>query len=144
MSCGAGHRYGSDLALLWLWRRLAAVASIGPLAWETPYATNVALKSKKKKKKRREKDIQEFSKYTTHRLYLREKVIRTLNNEWMNPKKKVKGSLKEEKKWGVIFAIRIIEFKGMMTDWWIMSNITMKLEFLELKAQAARERRIVV
>ena len=46
-----------DLALLWLWCRLAAVALIGPLAWEPPHAMGVALndkktKSKKKKKKR--------------------------------------------------------------------------------------------
>ena len=28
VSCGVGSRGGSDLALLWLWRRLAAAASI--------------------------------------------------------------------------------------------------------------------
>ena len=32
MSCGVGRRQGSDLALLWLWHRLAAVALIRPLA----------------------------------------------------------------------------------------------------------------
>ena len=32
MSCGAGHRHSSDLALLWQWRMLAAVALIRPLA----------------------------------------------------------------------------------------------------------------
>ena len=26
VSCGVGHRHGSDLALLWLWHRLAAVS----------------------------------------------------------------------------------------------------------------------
>jgi len=30
MSYGAGHRRGSDLALLWLWRRLAAVLRLDP------------------------------------------------------------------------------------------------------------------
>ena len=35
-----------DLALLWLWCRLAAVALIRPLTWEPPYATAAALKSK--------------------------------------------------------------------------------------------------
>ena len=39
--------------MLWQWYRLAAVAPIGPLAWEPPYAKGVALKSKKKKKKKR-------------------------------------------------------------------------------------------
>ena len=52
MSCGVGRRCGSDLAWLWLWRRPAAVALIGPLAWEPPYATGATLKKKKKKKKR--------------------------------------------------------------------------------------------
>ena len=46
MSCGVGHRHGSDLMLLWLWCRLAAIALIRPLAWESPYAASVALKSK--------------------------------------------------------------------------------------------------
>ena len=50
MSCGAGCRCGSDLALLWLWCRLAAVALIPPLAWGLPYAEGVALKKRKKKK----------------------------------------------------------------------------------------------
>ena len=44
MSCGVGHRCSSDLALLWLWRRLAAEALIRPLAWEPPYAESVSLK----------------------------------------------------------------------------------------------------
>ena len=39
-----------DPVLLWLWCRPAAVALIGPLAWEPPYAVGVALKRKKKKK----------------------------------------------------------------------------------------------
>jgi len=51
MTCGIGCRQGSDLALLWLWQRLAAVAPIRPLAWEPPYAVYVALRKKKQKKK---------------------------------------------------------------------------------------------
>ena len=50
MSYGVGHRLGSDPVLLWLWHRLAAAAPIQLLAWELPFATGVALKSKKKKK----------------------------------------------------------------------------------------------
>ena len=50
MSCGAGHRHGSDLALLSLWRRLGAVAPIRPLAWEPPYVVGAALKGQKDKK----------------------------------------------------------------------------------------------
>ena len=51
MSCGVGHRCGSDLALLWLWCRPAAAAPIQPLAWELPYAVGVDLKSKQTNKK---------------------------------------------------------------------------------------------
>ena len=53
MSYGIGHRRSSDPVLLWLWRRLAAVTPIRPLAWESPYAVGVALKSKKKEKERK-------------------------------------------------------------------------------------------
>ena len=49
MSCGVDHRYSSDPARLWLWCRPAAVAPIGPPAWEPPYASGAALKKKKKK-----------------------------------------------------------------------------------------------
>ena len=38
VSCGVGCRHTSDLALLWLWFRPAAVALIRPLAWDPPYA----------------------------------------------------------------------------------------------------------
>ena len=44
VSCAVGRRCGLDLALLWLWRRPAAIAPTGPLAWESPYAKGVALK----------------------------------------------------------------------------------------------------
>ena len=50
MSCGIGHRRGSDPALLWLWSRPAAVAAIQSLAWEPPYAMGAALKRKTNKK----------------------------------------------------------------------------------------------
>ena len=49
MSYSVGHRHGSALMLLWLWRRLAAKAPIQPLAWEPPYAVGAALKSQKEK-----------------------------------------------------------------------------------------------
>ena len=44
MSCGVSWRCGSDLPLLWLWRRLAAIAPIRPLVWEPPYAADAAPK----------------------------------------------------------------------------------------------------
>ena len=49
ISCSAGHTRGSDPMLLWLWLRPVATAPIWPLAWEHPYAANVALKRWKKK-----------------------------------------------------------------------------------------------
>ena len=52
MSCCVGRRHVSDLALLWLWRRLAAIALICPPAWKPPYAMGAALKQPKKKKKK--------------------------------------------------------------------------------------------
>ena len=47
MSYGVGHSYDSDLALLWLWRRPAAIVPIRPLAWESPQAVRAVLKIKK-------------------------------------------------------------------------------------------------
>ena len=57
MSCGVGCRCGLDLALLWLWCRLAAAAPIRTLAWEPPYVMGAAL-IRQKKKKRERKDMQ--------------------------------------------------------------------------------------
>ena len=49
MSCYVGLGCGSDLALLWLWHRLAVTDLIQPLAWEPPYAVGAALKRQEKK-----------------------------------------------------------------------------------------------
>ena len=57
MSCGVGHRWGSDLVLLWLWCRQAATVPVPPIAWELPYAVGAALKKTKKKKREREREI---------------------------------------------------------------------------------------
>ena len=65
MSCGGiGLRHGLDLALLWLWCRLAATAPIRPLAWEPPYDTCAALKS-------------QINKIKWHKLYTRPKTTET-------------------------------------------------------------------
>ena len=48
MTYDVGHRQGSDLALLWLWHKLAAVAPIRPLVWEPPYSMGAALRRPKK------------------------------------------------------------------------------------------------
>ena len=60
MSCDVGHRGGSDLALLWLWHRLAATALIGPLAWEPSNAAGVALKNKTKPKQNKTQGVNFF------------------------------------------------------------------------------------
>ena len=54
MSRGAGRRHGLDLALLWLWHRLAATALIRPLAEETPYAAGAAQEIAKNKQTKKE------------------------------------------------------------------------------------------
>ena len=38
--------------MLWLWHRLGAIAPIGPLVWEPPYAMGVAIKETKRPQKR--------------------------------------------------------------------------------------------
>ena len=58
MSCDVGCRRSLDPGLLWPWRRPAATAPIGPLAWEPLYAEGAAqemAKRKKDKKKKRKK-----------------------------------------------------------------------------------------
>ena len=42
-----------DLALLWLWHRLAGTDPILPLAWEPPYVVGAALKKEKKNQKQK-------------------------------------------------------------------------------------------
>jgi len=46
-----------DLVLGWLWCRPAPVAPMGPLAWESPYATGAALKSQKTKDKKKKIEL---------------------------------------------------------------------------------------
>ena len=48
MGCSVGRRFGLDVALLWP----AAAASIRPLTWELPYASDVALKQTNKQTKK--------------------------------------------------------------------------------------------
>ena len=68
MSCGVGRRHSSDLAWLWLWRRPGATAPIGPLAWELPYAADMALKKKKKKKKPQKRVLYTYYCFLKHML----------------------------------------------------------------------------
>ena len=70
VSCALDCRCGSDPTLLWLWRRLAAVALIQPLAWELPYAADTAVKRKEKKKKRPQSFFTELFLYCVHSSFL--------------------------------------------------------------------------
>ena len=45
----------NDPALVWLWRRLAAIAPIRPLAWEDPYAAGAAQEMAKRQKNKKGK-----------------------------------------------------------------------------------------
>ena len=64
MSCGVGHRCSLGLVLLWLWRRLAAVALVGSLAWEPLYAACAVLKRQKTPKKKIVEKLDNLEKHT--------------------------------------------------------------------------------
>ena len=57
MSYCVGHRRGLHLALLWLWFRQVAIAPIGPLAWESPYAMGAALEETERQKKKKKRIV---------------------------------------------------------------------------------------
>ena len=61
MSCGVGHRRGSDLVLLWLWCRPVATAPIQLTSLETSICHECSPKKtkrpKKKKKKKEKKTV---------------------------------------------------------------------------------------
>ena len=59
VSCGVGHRHGSDPALLWLWHRPVSTAPIRFLAREPPYATRAALEKAKIQKQKTKKKKQQ-------------------------------------------------------------------------------------
>ena len=52
--------FGSDPALLWLWRRPVATALIRPLAWEPPHAAGTALEKTKNKVLLLEKEAEDL------------------------------------------------------------------------------------
>ena len=70
MSCGVGCRLGSDPSLLWLWHRPVVTALIRPLAWEPPYAAEVALEMAKRQKKKKKKTTIDFIKHITFDLLI--------------------------------------------------------------------------
>ena len=72
-------QWAKDPALLWLWCRSPAAALIQPLAWELPYATGAAIKSKKKQKqkqKQKQNKKQSWSHFTCTKLITQMYVVR--------------------------------------------------------------------
>ena len=82
MSYGVGHTCGLDLALLWLWRRMATVALIRSLAWELPYATGTVRKKRVKNKplKKKKKTLEWWCQRTQKSFNSIIKVYREFNS----------------------------------------------------------------
>ena len=86
MSCGVGRRLRSDpTLLLWLWRRPVALAPIGPLVWEPPYAVEAALEKAKRQKTKKDRQILMISlisgiSYTAEMYLSAEKKLMDLEN----------------------------------------------------------------
>ena len=91
MSCGVGRRCGWDLGWLWLWRRLAAVAPIRPLAWKLPHAMGMALK-KDKNTKSQSSELLELGWWRA----VRSHVNSLLGYVWKGSRSIPMGHLKEE------------------------------------------------
>ena len=95
MSCGVGHRHGSDLVLLWLWCRLEAVVSIRPLAWEPPYAMGVALKKTKRPKKKKKKRKKKKNAKDDHSENIKRGNMKKMQTELKNTITKLRHTLEE-------------------------------------------------
>ena len=59
-----------DLALLWLWCRLAAIALIPSLDWELPYAIGLVLKKKGKSERDNIKSANPESDIATGKIFI--------------------------------------------------------------------------
>ena len=68
MSCGVGHRWGSDFTLLWLCYRQVATLQFD-LDWEPPYAAGVALeKTERQKTKQNKQNKKQKNSYNANKL----------------------------------------------------------------------------
>ena len=79
-----GRRRGSDLELLYLWRRPVATALIRPLSWEPPYAYAIE-KAKRQKKKKKSNYTQGIEKKFF------KKSVKSINiavSKWKQPKQR--------------------------------------------------------
>ena len=71
MSCSVGHRRGLDLPLPWLWCMPAAVAPIGPLAWEPQNAAGAVRKKERNRIQIRREEVK-LSLYTNDMMLYKE------------------------------------------------------------------------
>ena len=79
VNCGVGRRCSLDPVLLKLWCKPATVALIRPLAWELPYATDVALKSKKITKNKMSKQSSIFSVFFSEKSHTKSNYEESIN-----------------------------------------------------------------
>ena len=136
MSCGAGWRHGSDPTLLWLWHRPAAVAPIGPLAWELPYAANAALKGKKKNLYR---DLRTTEKLWIGLLaynyeitvYLHGCIVAFENNAFYSYQRHEEGFWEERSSYQDQEKKYMCENREMEPPWWNLSNSWQFLEKIQ-------------
>ena len=56
VTCGVGHRRGSDPELLWPWHRLEATAPTGPLGLGTSICHGRGSKKRERQKERKERN----------------------------------------------------------------------------------------
>ena len=68
--------------MLWLWCRLAAVASIRSVAWELPYAAGAALKKQEQKKKERERERERERDVTDTGLGMKSMSVGLYSTKW--------------------------------------------------------------
>ena len=70
ISCGVDHRYGSDLVLLWLRCKPAAITWTGPLAWELPHTLGGAALKKSSPPKTKTKNKTNKKIYKTNNSFI--------------------------------------------------------------------------
>ena len=111
MSCGVGCGHGSDSALLRLWRRLVAMALIGPLAWDSPYAVGAALE-KAKRQKQTNKNPHIPNKEYLEKFY--NSVVRRTSNLKNRPKQEASFMADGIVKWNNYFGKQEWQFLKML------------------------------
>ena len=89
-----------DPALLWLWRRPAAVALIRPLAWKPPYDVGVALKRTKDQKKKTNWIL------STLKAFMLQRTIKTMQRQPIEQEKIFANYLPDK---GLVYRMHILK-----------------------------------